>query len=77
MRGFPLQTAEEREAAIDQLEDDARDRELLASGIDKMARKYERLAPQWRVKQDENILMKLTIGELRILRQFHKKHHDD
>lgn len=77
MRGFPLQTSEEREAAIERLEDDARDRELLKSAIEKVARKYERLAPQWRVKHGHEILMKLTVGELRVLKQFHSKMHDD
>jgi hypothetical protein len=65
---------DEREAEI--AESEAHDRDMLASGIEKIARKYERLHPTWKVRQDENILMKLTIGELRVLKQFHTKHHD-
>jgi hypothetical protein len=77
MRGFPPQTAEEREAAIDRLEDEARDAELLKSVIEKVARKYERLAPWARAKHDTPILMKLTTGELRVLRQFNRKFYEE
>lgn len=77
MRGFPVQTSEEREAAIERLEDDARDAELLKSAIEKVSRKYERLAPWARAKHDTPISMKLTTGELRVLRQFHRKMYDE
>lgn len=55
---------------------DARDARLLKSGIEKVARKYERLAPWARAKHNTPILIKLTTGELRVLRQFHSKFYD-
>lgn len=58
-------------------EDDARDAELLKSAIEKVARKYERLAPWARAKNEGSILMQMTTGELRVLRQFHSKFYDD
>lgn len=76
MRGAPLQTREAAEAARDELEDEARDREMLTSALDKVGRKYERLHPTWRAKQNEDVILKLTIGELRVLRQFGRKFHD-
>jgi hypothetical protein len=53
------------------------DRAILASAIDKVARKYERLAPWARQKDDGSVLMKLTTGELRVLKQFHSKFYDN
>lgn len=57
--------------------EDALDRAILSSAIDKVARKYERLSPWAKKDQDQNVLMKLTSGELRVLKQFHSKMHDE
>ena len=76
MRGAPLQTREAAEAARDELEAEARDRELLTSVLDKIGRKYERIHPANRAKQNNSAYLKLTIGELRVLRQFGRKFHD-
>jgi hypothetical protein len=53
------------------------DRIILASAIDKIARKYERLSPESRHLYNETIMLKLTIRELFVLKQLHTKMHDD
>jgi len=76
MRGAPLQTREAAEAERDALEDEARDRESLTSVLGKISRKYERMHPTERVKYRDEVLLKMTVGELRVLRQFGRKFHD-
>lgn len=75
--GFFGQPAEEREAVIDRLEEDARDRELLTSAFDKISTTYEGLAPRYRIGDTRPAVLRLTTGELRVLRQFGRKCHDD
>lgn len=77
MRGAPLQTAEEREAAIDFLEDEQRDKDLLKSATEKVQNRWDSLHSSWRYRSDHQIIMKLTIGELRVLRQFIRKHYNE
>lgn len=71
-----MNNSEERKLTQPYAEEEARDRNFLESAIDKVARKYERLAPESRHRQNDVISMKLTIGELRVLKQFHRKFFD-
>jgi len=56
---------------------DRLERAQLASVIDKVARKYNRLAAWAKDDPDAVISMKLTVGELRQLKQFHTKFYDE
>lgn len=75
--GFFGQSREEQEAGMDRMEEDARDHKLLTSALDKVSTKYESLSRKYRQNNDRPTVLKLTTGELRVLRQFGRRHHDD
>ncbi len=53
---------------------DQEDREFLRSAFDKIAAKQNRLSDHTKSQSDSTIQIKLTVGELRALRQFGQKY---
>lgn len=52
-------------------------RAMLASAIDKVGRKYDRLSAGAKADTDAIVTMKLTVGELRQLKLFHMAFYDE
>lgn len=77
MRGAPLATREEFEAGEDARENEDRMRADLSSAIGKLDRAFRQLPPARRAKLDQEVRLFLTIGELRALKRFGQKHHND
>ena len=73
--GFFGQPAEEREAAIDRLEDEHREKLVLSSALAKIGSKVSTLAKGF--PPNASISVRFTVEELRALRQFGRKFHDE
>lgn len=64
------QPAEEREAVIDGLEDEERDRQALERAWDKIDNKIHGT----KIGAGKELVVKFTLLELKMLRQFRRKH---